>query len=189
ADEQHVRPGLVPDAGRRRVVGGEHRDALAALLGGPQVVHPDALGRGGSGLCRIGHPRVSLSRHPLVTGSLRSRPNATGVTFGPGGYWRRFHSARSTSVRTRSTTAGSNPAATSSSRPCDRPTYASSRGSSTSYGGSESWSTWPGASSADGGLVIELSGIGGISPASSAAWLRHRASRHTRDLSTSLSGA
>ncbi len=49
-------------------------------------------------------------------------------------------------------------------------------------------STCPGRSSALGGLVIEDSGIGGVCPRSSAARLRHFASRKTDDLYTSLIG-
>ena len=45
-----------------------------------------------------------------------------------------------------------------------------------------------GASSALGGLVIEFSGIGGVSPRSAACWLRHRARSQTRVLGTSLIG-
>ena len=41
--------------------------------------------------------RSSGARHRLVIGSRRSRPKALKLIFGPGGYWRRFHSAPSTS--------------------------------------------------------------------------------------------
>ena len=50
-------------------------------------------------------------------------------------------------------------------------------------------SSWPGESSADGGLVMEFSGIGGVSPRASAWALRHRHSSHTSVLNTSLMGA
>ena len=49
-------------------------------------------------------------------------------------------------------------------------------------------SSWPGLSSALGGLVIEFSGIGGVSPRSAACSLRHRARSQTSVLSTSLIG-
>lgn len=49
-------------------------------------------------------------------------------------------------------------------------------------------STWPGRSSALGGLEMEFSGIGGVWPRSSAARLRHSASRKTDVLYTSLMG-
>ena len=57
------------------------------------------------------------SRQRLVIGRRRSRPKFFGVIFGPGGYCRRLYSARSTSRITRSTSAGSWPAATSSAAP------------------------------------------------------------------------
>ena len=64
----------------------------------------------GSAAARLGPER-------LVIGSRRSRPKLRGVIFGPGGYWRRLYSARSTIAITRSTRAGSCPAATSSAAP------------------------------------------------------------------------
>jgi hypothetical protein len=50
-------------------------------------------------------------------------------------------------------------------------------------------SSWPGRSSADGGLVIVFSGMGAVSPRLSASALRHRASFHTSVFGTSLIGA
>lgn len=41
ADEQDGDPGLVEDGGGHRVVGGEHRPLLAALLGGGDIAHGD----------------------------------------------------------------------------------------------------------------------------------------------------
>src|SRR5699024_3178322 len=51
------------------------------------------------------------SRQAVVTGTRRSRPKAIDVILVPNGYWRRFHSARSTSETTRSTTSLSKPRA------------------------------------------------------------------------------
>jgi hypothetical protein len=59
----------------------------------------------------------SASRQRLVMGSRRSRPKFFWVIFGPGGYCRRLYSAASTIRTTRSTSAGSWPAATSSAVP------------------------------------------------------------------------
>jgi H+/Cl- antiporter ClcA len=47
------------------------------------------------------------SRQRLVIGSRRSRPKFLTLILGPGGYWRRLYSARSTSRMTRSTSPGS----------------------------------------------------------------------------------
>ena len=47
ADEQDGDAGVVEDRGGHRVVRGEHRPLLAALLGGGDVVHGDAAGTGG----------------------------------------------------------------------------------------------------------------------------------------------
>ena len=44
ADQQHRDAGLVEDGGGHRVVGGEHRPLLAALLGGGEVADGDAAG-------------------------------------------------------------------------------------------------------------------------------------------------
>jgi hypothetical protein len=82
---------------------------LADLLGAVHYLAPDGEED------RLG--LLSCSRQRLVIGRRRSRPNATGEIFGPGGYCRRFHSARSTRVTTLSTTAGSKPSASSSDRP------------------------------------------------------------------------
>ena len=59
----------------------------------------------------------TASRQRLVIGSRRSRPKFFWLIFGPGGYWRRLYSARSTSRITRATSAGSWPAAISSAEP------------------------------------------------------------------------
>ena len=71
-------------------------------------------------------PRLTVaregSRQAEVMGRRRSRPKALPVTFGPGGYWRRLYSARSTSRMTRSTMPTSKPAAMSSSWPRSRST-------------------------------------------------------------------
>src|ERR1019366_1283074 len=119
-------------------------------------------------------------------GRRRSRPKFFWLIFGPGGYWRRLYSAASTIRTTRSTSAGLWHAAISSAVPTSFSTQASSSAASTSYGGSESVSICPGASSALGGLVIEFSGIGGVVPCSSASALRHRDSSQTSVLGTSL---
>ena len=62
-----------------------------------------------------------LSPHPpryaFVIGMRRSRPNARGVILIPGGAWRRLYSARSTSVKTRSTASSGRPLSASCSRP------------------------------------------------------------------------
>ena len=50
----------------------------------------------------------------FVIGVRRSRPNAFGRSFTPGGAWRRLYSARSTRATARSTTSGSNSARSSS---------------------------------------------------------------------------
>jgi hypothetical protein len=50
-------------------------------------------------------------------------------------------------------------------------------------------SSCPGRSSADGGLLIVDSGMGGVSPRFSAVSLRHRASFQTSVFGTSLIGA
>ncbi len=76
-----------------------------------------------------------------------------------------------------------------SARPRRRVTYWSRIASRRSYGGSVSWSTWSGRSSADGGFVIEFSGIGGVSPREAASAFRQRASSHTSVFGTSLIGA
>src|SRR6266511_595170 len=64
-------------------------------------------------------PGVRARPHPLhllVIGVRRSRPNAFGRNFTPGGAWRRLYSARSIIATARSTSSGSNPSAASSSR-------------------------------------------------------------------------
>ena len=52
----------------------------------------------------------------FVIGVRRSRPNAFGRSFTPGGAWRRLYSARSIIEIARSTTSGSKPSSASSSR-------------------------------------------------------------------------
>ena len=64
-------------------------------------------------------PRSCASHQPgqrFVIGVRRSRPNAFGRSFTPGGACRRLYSARSTSASARSTTSGSKPSGESSSR-------------------------------------------------------------------------
>ena len=56
------------------------------------------------------HGQERRSRHRLVIGSRRSRPNARRLTLVPGGYCRRLYSAASVMWSTRSTRCGSNPA-------------------------------------------------------------------------------
>ena len=58
--------------------------------------------------------RAGQSLQRFVIGVRRSRPNAFGRSFTPGGAWRRLYSARSTSATARSTTAGSNSSSSSS---------------------------------------------------------------------------
>ena len=60
------------------------------------------------------------------------------LTFGPSGYWRRFHSARSTSRMTVSTVSSTKPSARRSARPCACSIYLASTWSSNSYSGNES---------------------------------------------------
>ena len=69
--------------------------------------------RSGSGFPQEGRG----SRHRFVIGRRRSRPKFFWLIFGPGGYWRRLYSAASTIRTTRSTSAGSCPAAISSAVP------------------------------------------------------------------------
>ena len=64
------------------------------------------------------HRGSQCSRQRFVIGRRRSRPKFFWLIFGPGGYCRRLYSAVSTSRITRSTSAGSWPAAISSARPC-----------------------------------------------------------------------
>src|SRR6185503_9183367 len=90
-------------------------------------------------------------RHPV--------PNARSVTLRPGAACFRLNSAIRTSRSTRSTVARSNPAATISSAVWCRSTCRCRMSSSTSYGGSESWSVWFGRSSADGAFVSVASGM------------------------------
>jgi anti-sigma regulatory factor (Ser/Thr protein kinase) len=68
--------------------------------------------RAGSVVCG-----AAISRQRFVMGRRRSRPKFFGVIFGPGGYCRRLYSAASTSRITRSTNAGSWPAAINASWP------------------------------------------------------------------------
>ena len=64
------------------------------------------------------HPRddrrAAYPRQRLVIGSRRSRPNAFGEIFTPGGAWRRLYSARSTIRMTRFTSSSGSPRSTSS---------------------------------------------------------------------------
>src|SRR5438105_3122692 len=92
-------------------------------------------------------------------GRRRSRPKAFGVILTPGGACLRLYSARSTRPTTLCTRSGSAPSATSSSGEPSCSTYASSTGSSTSYGGRVSLSFCPGRRSADGGFVMTRSGL------------------------------
>src|SRR5919108_231547 len=69
-------------------------------------------------------------RHRFVIGVRRSRPNAFGRSFTPGGAWRRLYSARSMSAIARSTVSGSKPSVRRSSCERSSSTYASSTRSS-----------------------------------------------------------
>ena len=58
--------------------------------------------------------RPAYPRQRFVIGSRRSRPNAFGEIFTPGGAWRRLYSARSTMRMTRLTSSSGRPRSTSS---------------------------------------------------------------------------
>src|SRR5439155_815360 len=73
----------------------------------------------------------AVSRNRLVIGSRRSRPKALIDILVPGAACRRLYSARSTMRSTRSTSAGSCPAATSPSRPRSPSMYPARIASST----------------------------------------------------------
>ena len=94
--------------------------------GRPQTTRPTLVVVGWTSLA-LTHHRADPRRGPreprelarvqrFVIGVRRSRPNAFGRSFTPGGAWRRLYSARSIIAIARSTTSGSNPSSASSSR-------------------------------------------------------------------------
>src|SRR5438270_3731101 len=123
-------------------------------------------------------------RKRFVIGNRRSLPNARAVIFTPGGACRRLYSLRSTISTTLRTVFSSYPNAIISRIERSSSTYACRIGSSSSYGGSSSWSVWPGRSSADGGFVKTRWGI-----AARPYEFRHADSSYTSVFGTSFSTA
>src|SRR6202167_6004522 len=89
-----------------RAAPGDDRDLPAKRVHPPTLILAVLAGYSGSD-----------SRQRSVIGSRRSRPKFLGLIFGPGGYWRRLYSARSTSLITRATSSGSCPAPIRSAEP------------------------------------------------------------------------
>ncbi len=110
----------IPAGGKQARSPNDQRGGLPGIRFAPRfpstLVHvslPPAAWRSRSSRRRL---HKSQSRQRFVIGVRRSRPNAFGRSFTPGGACRRLYSARSIIASARSTSSASNPSATSSSR-------------------------------------------------------------------------
>src|SRR5437762_1816230 len=124
------------------------RDGLGELIGIEYVDHSDELVR-----ARVEVTDRIRQPYGIVHGGAYSAIAETICSYATGiAAWSegKLAMGQSTSAITSSTTSAARPAATISSRPWSLSTYASRILSSSSYGGRDSSSRWPGRSSADG---------------------------------------